>query len=179
MNRLIIELDQLSVSRMASSEPIYFISGHMELSPNVKVDQKWFDEHYVPLLQKALTNPKAKFVIGDAKTGVDQLAQQYLLEQKVNCVTVYHMHVKPRINLGNWKTIGSFKNDRARDTAMTANSTADILYVEPSKQVFDLSELLKMDKRELLILESKKNDNSNKRLSGTEQNRIRRLIFSL
>lgn len=105
---------------------IYFISGHGNLSAED------FVEYYVPGINHALiTDPDPRFVIGDY-VGADTLAQLYLLNRVQRTrVTVYHMFLKPRINLGDYNTDGGYQSDDERDTAMTEASDVDIAWVRP------------------------------------------------
>ena len=104
---------------------IYFISGHRDITPEE------FNEHYVPAIDKALSEKKATFVIGDYH-GVDFIAQKYLKNKKAD-VIVYHMFESPRENAGH-PTLGGFKNDEERDAAMTEISDEDIAWVRPGKE---------------------------------------------
>jgi len=132
---------------------IYFISGHLDLSPEL------FIKHYLNQLHEAI-NSGGKFIMGDAK-GVDLMAQEYLLEQSVGFdrITVYHMHNKPR-NLvsSEIQTRGGFESDEERDKQMTLDSDLDIAYVRTDEE----------NKK----LYGKKYRAG--RISGTEKNLIRR-----
>ena len=94
-------------------KPVVFISGHRDL-----------------------TQEEIEFVIGDYE-GCDTMAQEYLTEQGFDPsrVTIYHMGDKP-MNLVNkhFKTIGGFKNDIERDSAMTNASTYDVAYIRKGKE---------------------------------------------
>lgn len=103
----------------------YFISGHLDLS-----DQE-FQEHYVPHLMKAISDPTTRFIVGDAQ-GTDNRAQLWLWERKAS-VTVYHMFEGPRYNPG-FPTKGGFTSDNQRDAAMTRDSDQDILWVRPGRE---------------------------------------------
>ena len=98
---------------------IYFISGPLDLT------QEEFNMHYLPSIDKAIEEG-ASFVIGDAN-GCDFLAQLYL-SNKDTKFTVYHMFDKPRHCLSEDKK-GGFESDEERDSQMTKNSQADILYI--------------------------------------------------
>lgn len=127
---------------------IYFISGHLDLSKND------FEKYYQTKIDDAILT-ESSFLIGDAK-GLDLMAQEYL--KKYSKIIIYHMFDKARFNIGNWETVGGFKNDTERDFAMTSNSDIDIAYVRPTEE----SEKL-----------YGKNYNP-KRISGTEKNILRR-----
>lgn len=102
-----------------------FISGHGD----VTFDE--FVEHYVPKIDSALNDSIKEFVVGDFR-GTDLLAQGYLSTKNVK-VTVYHMFDTPRNNPFSFPTIGGFKTDEERDSAMTLTSTRDIAWVRPGK----------------------------------------------
>jgi hypothetical protein len=112
---------------------IAFISGHLDLT------QEEFDEHYLPLIQKAIQCGD-EFIVGDAE-GADYMAQQYLRNIFNACpfpistapVRVYHMFNKPRNAVG-FKLMGGFLSDKQRDEAMTAASDYDISWVRPGRE---------------------------------------------
>ena len=104
---------------------VYFISGHLDIS------QHEFTTHYRPQLNEAVVN-NGHFVVGDAR-GVDSYAQKYLMDKGCD-VTVYHMFDKPRNNFGGYKTKGGFESDEVRDSAMTCDSDADILWLRPADE---------------------------------------------
>jgi len=105
---------------------VIFVSGPIDL------DTKEFATHYAPSMEKAVEEG-ASFVLGDCQ-GTDHLAQQYLFSMCYANVTVYHMFTTPRHNAGNFKTVGGFKSDIARDTAMTKASTEDLAYVRSATE---------------------------------------------
>lgn len=51
-----------------------------------------------------------------------------------SCVTVYHMLDQPRNNVGNRVTLGGFKSDEERDSAMTSASDYDIAWIRKGKE---------------------------------------------
>lgn len=112
---------------------IYFISGHRDIT------NKEFNEHYLPMiLNIAYREENPKFVLGDYE-GADFLAQEILhylclinVLNKRN-ITVYHMFDIAMNNVGNFKTIGGFKTDVERDSAMTAISDEDIAWIRECK----------------------------------------------
>jgi len=108
------------------SNNIYFISGHLDLTAYE------FVQHYIPLIDQALKEKDASFVVGDYRGG-DNMAQLYLTG-RTNNVTVYHMFKSPRHNAGNFKTKGGFKSDTERDSQMTRDSTIDIAWIRPGKE---------------------------------------------
>lgn len=65
----------------------------------------------------AIVSLGAKVLVGDAP-GVDCLVQEYLVSQGYGDVLVYHAYAKPRNNVGNFKTVGSFDSYAIRDAAM-------------------------------------------------------------
>lgn len=110
----------------ADIENTYFISGHRDLT-DVE-----FEFNYEPLINAALQNPNARFVVGDYY-GADIMAQNYLMDivfLDPSKVTVYHMMESPRnINPRITNTKGGFQSDEERDAAMTAASAHDIALV--------------------------------------------------
>jgi len=107
---------------------IYFISGHRNIT------EEEFRDKYISKINYVLENDaNSSFVIGDYY-GVDIMAQTYLVEAHLaDRVTVYHMFDKPRnLAKGIIKTVGGFKSDEERDSAMTNNSDFDILYIDHS-----------------------------------------------
>jgi len=104
----------------------YFVSGHRYIT-NAE-----FQEHYIPKLYRALYRGPCEFVVGDYQ-GVDSLAQRYLKGAKA-AVTVYHMFTNPRNNIGDHPTKGGYKNDIARDSAMTKESDEDIAWVRKGQE---------------------------------------------
>ena len=108
---------------------IYFISGHRDLL------QSEFNETYVPKIDRVLkADPYAEFVIGDYE-GVDIAAQRYIASLGFSSkITVYHMFDSPRfIASQDIKTVGGFKDDISRDSAMTNVSDFDIAFYRKSK----------------------------------------------
>lgn len=126
-----------------------FISGHTDLS------QEEFETHYRTRIDEALSSNHA-FVIGDAR-GADSMALQYL-SGKTTRVTIYHIGEAPRVTCPGSKASGGFTSHKAKDAAMTAHSTYDILWVRSAEE-----------QRQRLGAAY-----DPKRLSGTEQNRRRR-----
>lgn len=102
----------------------YFVSGHLHIT------EQEFDEHYIPRLTVAMSDDSS-FVVGDAR-GVDAMAQRFLHDRGAK-VTVFHMHSKPRNNIG-FKTMGGFESDESRDSMMTTLSDADIAWVRPGRE---------------------------------------------
>lgn len=109
--------------QMKTGVRINFISGHLDLTKTE------FESHYRPLIDAALSRGEA-FVVGDAP-GADTIAQTYL-HGKTDAVTVYHMFIKPRNNLG-FPTKGGFRSDTERDKQMTLNSHQDIAWVRKGR----------------------------------------------
>ena len=112
----------------------YFISGHRDITEDE------FNIHYrLPIMKALDSDMDVKFVVGDYY-GVDEMAQKFLnelvkeFELEYSRVTVYHMFEKPRMNHGNFRTIGTFQTDIERDSAMTDISTFDIAWVRPGKE---------------------------------------------
>ena len=99
-----------------------------------KVD---FDNYYVPKLKEAIKKKSSCFVVGDYY-GADRMAQLWLSEnlpeEEHSRVTVYHMFNLPRILESKlFKTIGGFRDDISRDSAMTEISDQDIAFVYPGR----------------------------------------------
>lgn len=130
---------------------IYFISGHIDLTPEE------FSIHYEPYLLQAKENPIAQFIVGDAP-GCDTMVQIFLKDIP-DRVTIYCMYEFPRNLHLPCKIINGFKSDEERDSAMTKASTEDIAWVRPITKEFIAS------------LGSKYNP---KRKSGTQKNIDRR-----
>jgi nudix-type nucleoside diphosphatase (YffH/AdpP family) len=101
-----------------------FVSGHLDLT------REEFDAHYRDELVKHV-DAGDSFIVGDAK-GCDSMVQEFLAARKAS-VTVYHMFERPRNNAGNFPTVGGFKSDNARDSAMTAASDDDLAWVRPGR----------------------------------------------
>ena len=110
----------------------YFISGHKDISEEV------FEFNYVPVINFALQNPKARFIIGDCE-GVDIMAQNYLIDIafiEPERITVCYMNESPRnCHPSITKLVGGFKSDEERDKYMTENSFEDIAFVRSSDKL--------------------------------------------
>ena len=114
----------------------YFISGHRDITADE------FEIHYGVSIKTILSmrgKDPIDFVVGDC-VGVDSMAQDYLKQHmdtskggKIS-VTVYHMFEKPRYNPHKFPVKGGYLNDYDRDSAMTINSDADILWVRVGKE---------------------------------------------
>jgi hypothetical protein len=117
----------------------YFISGHRDIT------EEEFKTHYEEKIFKAI-NDDSHFVVGDCD-GVDHLAQKYLKAFGVKQVDVYHMFDEPRHNVG-FNTIGGFRSDVDRDTAMTEDSNIDIAWVRKGKEKSGTQQ--NIDRRKLL-----------------------------
>ena len=126
-----------------------FISGHLDISI------KEWEIHYLPKI-KEYVEQKCFFVIGDAR-GCDQMSMNYLWDNKVENVIIYHMFEKPLNNPG-YMTIGGFRNHSSKDSRMTLNSDIDLAWVRCEND----SKLLYGDKYKP------------GRISGTQQNLNRR-----
>lgn len=104
---------------------IYFISGHRDATYNE------FEKHYIPKIIKAISQ-NASFVVGDCE-GIDYMAQQFLKDNNVKNVKVYHISNKPQYNVG-YPTISNFQSDFDRDFQMTLDSNEDILWIRKGKE---------------------------------------------
>lgn len=113
---------------------VYFISGHRDLS------RENFRKYYIPAINDAIydSGDLCEFVVGDCD-GVDLMAQEYLLEIEAK-FTVFHLGDKPQhfvlpeasddeIKERNITLRGGFKDDIARDEAMTRASDIDIAFI--------------------------------------------------
>ena len=104
----------------------YFISGHIDLSPD-----EFAARYHAPLEAALRPGPApAHFVVGDAP-GADLLAQQYLLSRGVDpaAITVFHMGSAPRCTASpQLPCVGGFGSHAAKDAAMTRASDADIAF---------------------------------------------------
>lgn len=98
----------------------YFISGHRDAT------KEEFEEHYVPILKKLFEVPN-KFILGDCP-GIDSFAIDYLKENNVENVIVYHIGETPMYNR-EFETRGGFVGDMYRDFTMTLNSDIDICWI--------------------------------------------------
>lgn len=132
--------DEMNKLDMVSADKniTYFISGHRDIT------QSEFEFNYEPLINRALSQTEgAKFVVGDYY-GVDIMAQNYLMDilmLEPERVTVYHMFDSPRnINPKITQTVGGFKSDDERDTAMTNASFEDIALVRTNKKLSGTAE---------------------------------------
>jgi len=123
---------------------IYFISGHRDVTPEE------FITIYEPMIENALRDSQARFVVGDC-LGVDKIAQAYLAQHvPKEAVTVYHAYENPRNNMGDFQTCGGFTSQTKKDAAMTAASDADIAWVrlgyEDSGTARNLKRRLKLNR---------------------------------
>lgn len=134
-------------------ENIYFISGHLNLSRGE------FQKHYEDKILEAM-KLNCKFVTSDSR-GCDTYAQELFANHNYTNVVIYHMFDSPRVNIGNFATVGSSKTDEERDSKMTTNSTHDIAWIRPEEET-----------RRLVESEGKKYRPG--RISGTEKNLLRR-----
>lgn len=105
----------------------FFISGHLDLTA---VE---FEEHYAPRLRALAADPDVSFIVGDAP-GADAMAQERLKALGVSRMTVYHMLVAPRHWCGVGTLKGGYATDKARDAAMTSESTGDLAWVRPGRE---------------------------------------------
>ena len=105
---------------------VMMISGHRD------VTQEEFDEHYVPMLDKAMEE-KCSFVVGDCE-GVDFMAQEYLYSKGEMNVIVFHMFTDPRFAVERYKHLGGFQSDVDRDFAMTLFSDEDLCWIRKGKE---------------------------------------------
>jgi len=97
-----------------------FASGHRDLN------EYEFEEHYVPMLNEAMARQDEIWVCD--YWGADLMVQEYLYNHEYDKVTVLHMLKTPRNNIGEFPTIGGFKNDIERDSYCTENTDYDIAW---------------------------------------------------
>lgn len=139
---------------------IAFISGHTDLSASE------FKEHYIESLNNVIKY-KHHVVVGNAD-GADSFTLQYLISNghDPSVITVYLFHRTANIeelvnhykHVYNVSAITGWTSYNKRDTAMTIASTYDLCWVRSEE--------------ECRILYGNR---YKKRISGTEQNVIRRL----
>lgn len=108
---------------------VIFISGHRDLR------EREFEEHYVGKLEEMVKDEEVEFVLADYE-GVDYMAQCYLRDHLKDHkrVTIYHMRENPvRLASKLFKTVGGFKGDIERDSAMTRASSEDLAYIKKGR----------------------------------------------
>lgn len=119
---------------------IYFISGHRDLS------YEDFKKYYIPKIKEVVEeDPRAEFIVGDCD-GVDKYAMDYIFNNIMCDLTIYHISSKPNNTPNNkhpgslvssYKYIyfrGGFKSDEERDVAMTEHSDRDIAFIRKGKE---------------------------------------------
>lgn len=122
------------------SDKTYHVSGHVDLT------EAEFKEHYVPLLDEAISEG-ARFVVGDAK-GADAMAFDYL-DERTSRVVMYHMFTSPRNDSFVMNLKGGYKSDEERDAAMTADSDEDIAWIRPGREKSGTAKNLQRRKEKL------------------------------
>ena len=118
---------------------IYFISGHRDLS------YEDFKKYYIPKIKEVVEeDPRAEFIVGDCN-GVDKYAMDYIFNNVMCDLTIYHMSSKPNNTPNNrhpgslvssYKYVyfrGGFKSDEERDAAMTRDSNIEIAYIKENR----------------------------------------------
>lgn len=123
---------------------IYFCHGYRDLTLSE------FEKYYVSQIDVAIKGPESEFIICDA-AGADYLCYAYLKKKCTHKVTIYHMFKKSRVYGGGITTninkniyfIGGFKTDEERDSAATAASDLDIVWVRVPNDIknFDMNRL--------------------------------------
>ncbi len=98
----------------------YFISGHRDAT------REEFEKHYVPILKELIKSPN-RFKVGDCP-GADSYAIDYLRDNNIENVTVYHIGSEPMYNRG-FNLVGGFTSDFYRDYTMTLYSDVDVCWV--------------------------------------------------
>lgn len=123
------------------ANPIYFISGHSDLT------QTEFITYYVPKIKQALKLcPDCHFVLGDAK-GCCTLANECLRVLGANAI-VYHTDRYPKNNPGNFPSVGGCKSKSARNKIMTEVSSHDIYWIRKGKEKSQVAKNLKRRKKQ-------------------------------
>ncbi len=97
-----------------------FVSGHRD------INEHEFEEHYVPSLNEAMARGDEIFICD--YYGADQMAQEYLYNHEYENIVILHMKESPRVNVGEWPTIGGFETDEERDAYGTYHTDYDIAW---------------------------------------------------
>lgn len=111
---------------------IYFVSGHRDIT------KEEFEKYYIMALRTAYyEDDKPEFVVGDYE-GVDKMAMDYIAENFMCPLIIYHMFDKPRHTPSVTDRIpiyyhGGYKTDEERDSAMTRASDIDIAFVKKDR----------------------------------------------
>ncbi|VBB17917.1 hypothetical protein YASMINEVIRUS_380 [Yasminevirus sp. GU-2018] len=143
--------------------PTYFISGHVNLTEDE------FKLHYKKRLDDLIMTKNDKIVVGNAN-GADKMSFDYLVDNAYppNLITVFHYgsgvprsyYVSKGVNV-----IDGFDSYTKRDSHMTNNSDADILWIRPEDET-------------KAIVEKEGKVYRPGRISGTEINKNRRAKLS-
>lgn len=108
---------------------IYFVSGHRDLT------KEEFEEHYVPLIQKVMTEDQlAEFVVGNWE-GCDEMFLTYM--RKINpeaWITIYCCSDSRIKTYNNVYIYNIFNNYDECDASMTENSDFDIAWIRQGKE---------------------------------------------
>ena len=131
------------------STPTAFISGHTDLT------REEFDAHYLAPLRHVLREGH-RVVVGNAEGG-DTMALQHLLANGHDSALITVYVFRGRQMLYPVATVGNWTSYSQRDAAMTAASDYDLCWVRPEAECRRLY-----------------GDKYRKRVSGTEQNVLRR-----
>lgn len=118
---------------------VYFISGHRDLS------YEDFKKYYIPKIKEAIQEGlNVEFIVGDCD-GCDKYAMDYIFNETIYDLTIYHMSNKPRNTpndkhpgglVSSYKAIhfrSGFKSDEERDSAMTRDSDFDIAFIKDDR----------------------------------------------
>lgn len=120
---------------------VYYISGYNDLT------QEEFKKHYIDKIDQAIKK-ESRFVVGDDMS-TEYMALNYLfrcaLKDTVlfDRIMVYHKGKAPRYQRGLFKTKKNFKTHDLRNSAMTNDSTHDILYIRTLEEQVDRAEKIK------------------------------------
>lgn len=110
----------------------YFVSGHRDLT------KEEFEEHYVPLIQKAVKEDSwVEFNVGDWE-GFDSMFLEYMYRRFNDIfINVYYVEKpRPKLELVNREHVFLNKRDTYDicDESMTRNSDFDIAWIRPGKE---------------------------------------------
>ena len=104
----------------------HFVSGPCQITA------EQFAEHYSKRLTH-LIKYEIPVIVAESE-GVDLMTQQFLADRHYPHVTVYHIGEKPRHNVGGWPTVGGFRGNEDRDSAMTYASECDVLWLRSEEE---------------------------------------------
>lgn len=108
---------------------IYFVSGHRDLT------KKEFEEHYVPLIQKVMTEDSlAEFVVGDWE-GCDEMFLTFIrCTSPKTWITIYCCNDSRIKTYGSIYIYNQFSTYDQCDISMTEDSDFDIAWIRPGRE---------------------------------------------